>query len=54
MGVIQSPNFPNGYPHGKQCVWTINVQKGQQILLNITDFNLEAHQECRYDYLEIR
>ncbi|KAL3836256.1 hypothetical protein ACJMK2_021695 [Sinanodonta woodiana] len=53
-GVITSPNFPNNYPHQRECVWTIVAPFGNQILLNITDFEVENHLNCIYDYLEIR
>lgn len=53
-GVLQSPNYPNNYPHNKECTWIISVPTGQQIKLNVTDFNLEGGSRCYYDYLEIR
>ncbi|KAG8232959.1 hypothetical protein J437_LFUL011452, partial [Ladona fulva] len=54
MGVITSPNYPNQYPGLKDCTWIIHVPYGQQIMLNITDFELEENQACFYDSLEIR
>lgn len=53
-GVLQSPNYPNNYPHNKDCQWIISVRTGQQIKLNVTDFSLEGGSRCLYDYLEIR
>ena len=53
-GVITSPGFPDNYPHQRECTWTITAPEGNQILLNVTDFNLESHYNCQYDYLEIR
>jgi cubilin len=53
-GVLQSPNYPNYYPHNKDCKWIISVRSGQQIQLNVTDFSLEGGSRCLYDYLEIR
>ncbi|GFG35967.1 hypothetical protein Cfor_02931, partial [Coptotermes formosanus] len=54
-GILQSPNYPNYYPHNKDCTWIISVPTGQQIKLNITDFRLEGSgTRCPYDYLEIR
>ncbi|XP_061178089.1 cubilin-like [Saccostrea echinata] len=53
-GVITSPNYPNNYPHERECVWTITASDGNQVLLNITDFVLENHANCQYDFLEIR
>ncbi|XP_041372182.1 cubilin-like [Gigantopelta aegis] len=53
-GVITSPNYPGNYPHQRECVWIITVAMGNQILLNVTDFSMEFHTNCQYDYLEIR
>ncbi|XP_018577861.1 cubilin-like [Anoplophora glabripennis] len=53
-GVIKTPNYPDEYPASKDCKWTITVPSGQQILLNVTDFDLEYYISCRYDWLEIR
>ena len=38
----------------RDCEWTITVDPGNQILLNVTEFELEHHSNCNYDYLEIR
>ena len=53
-GVIESPNYPNPYPHSRNCEWRITVENGRQVLLNVTAFDIEAHTRCDYDYLEIR
>lgn len=49
-----SPNFPDNYPTGKNCIWTINVPVSNQIELNITTFLLEESFKCGFDYVEIR
>ncbi|XP_068081387.1 cubilin [Anabrus simplex] len=54
VGTLRSPGYPNQYPHSKDCVWILKVPYGQQLKLNITDFHLEYHPNCRWDYLEIR
>jgi len=53
-GMITSPNYPSTYPHQRECEWTIIAPQGMQILLNVTDFAIERHFQCNYDYLEIR
>ena len=53
-GVIESPNYPNPYPHSRNCEWRITVENGRQVLLNVTAFDIEVHTGCDYDYLEIR
>lgn len=54
VGQITSPGFPIGYPRSKDCVWTITAPHGQQIFVNVTKFDIEAHKKCLFDYLEIR
>ncbi|XP_055944726.1 cubilin-like isoform X2 [Argiope bruennichi] len=53
-GVIKSPGFPERYPHNAHCIWILKGKAQRQITLNATTFNLEEHNNCRYDYLEIR
>ncbi|KAH9492503.1 hypothetical protein Btru_026013 [Bulinus truncatus] len=53
-GIITSPNYPNNYPANKICEWTITVGNGKQILLNISDFEMEISDTCLWDHLEIR
>ncbi|KAK5640278.1 hypothetical protein RI129_011089 [Pyrocoelia pectoralis] len=53
-GVIKSPFYPNEYPPSRECEWVITVNTGQQILLNVTNFEMESSPDCSYDYLEIR
>uniref|UniRef100_A0A8C9G846 CUB domain-containing protein n=1 Tax=Pavo cristatus TaxID=9049 RepID=A0A8C9G846_PAVCR len=52
-GTITSPGFPDVYPHGINCTWTINIQPGYLIRLTFTSFNLPFDDSCRMDYLEI-
>ncbi|XP_049840768.1 cubilin-like [Schistocerca gregaria] len=54
MGVIQSPRYPQYYPPEQNCTWIISVPVGQQIMLNITNFEVQWGSRCQYDYLEIR
>ncbi|KAH1029878.1 hypothetical protein HUJ05_003031 [Dendroctonus ponderosae] len=53
-GVIKSPGYPESYPTNKECIWTITVPPGSQIMLKFKSFDLEAYSSCRYDYLEVR
>ncbi|KAK7881368.1 hypothetical protein WMY93_029777 [Mugilogobius chulae] len=41
-GSFFSPNYPNYYPNGRDCFFTITVQVNLQIMLNFTDFELEV------------
>ncbi|XP_072912857.1 CUB and sushi domain-containing protein 1-like [Hemitrygon akajei] len=49
MGVILSPNYPQPYPHGKECDWTIKVSPDYVIALIFKSF----HMEPSYDFLHI-
>ena len=61
-GVIESPNFPNVYPHNRNCSWTIVAPLGNRINLTFSHFDVEEHSviasatpvECQYDFVEVR
>ncbi|MGH0150723.1 UNVERIFIED_CONTAM: hypothetical protein FKN15_032572 [Acipenser sinensis] len=50
-GVLESPNYPNTYPHGKRCSWTIQATAGNTINYTFTAFDLEVY--CTYDYVKL-
>nr|XP_014424835.1 procollagen C-endopeptidase enhancer 1 [Pelodiscus sinensis] len=52
-GFIASEGFPNHYPPGKTCTWTITVPEGQVVMLSFRVFDLEPDPGCRYDYLDV-
>lgn len=57
-GAIESPNFPNPYPHNLVCKWKIVVPKGNRISYEFSHFQLESFalhdtNRCDYDYLEV-
>ena len=63
-GVIESPNFPNAYPHNRNCTWNIIAPLGNRINLTFSHFDVEDHQvpgstpgsgnSCAYDFVEIK
>ncbi|XP_061871822.1 bone morphogenetic protein 1 isoform X1 [Colius striatus] len=53
-GHIQSPNYPDDYRPSKVCVWKITVSEGFHVGLTFQSFEIERHDSCAYDYLEIR
>ncbi len=53
-GEFSSPNYPDNYPNNRECVFKIIVEVNMQIMLNVTDFELEGFSSCGFDYLEIR
>ncbi|XP_035867009.1 CUB and sushi domain-containing protein 1 [Phyllostomus discolor] len=48
-GVILSPNYPQPYPPGKECDWTITVNPDFVIALIFKSFNMEPS----YDFLHV-
>uniref|UniRef100_A0A8C6MNH6 Tolloid like 1 n=1 Tax=Moschus moschiferus TaxID=68415 RepID=A0A8C6MNH6_MOSMO len=52
-GFITSPNWPDKYPSRKECTWEISATPGHRIKLAFTEFEIEQHQECAYDHLEV-
>ncbi|KAL3191965.1 hypothetical protein MRX96_059467 [Rhipicephalus microplus] len=53
-GVHQSPNYPDDYRPNKECIWKITVPKDYQVALKFQSFEVENHDSCVYDYLEVR
>lgn len=53
-GHIQSPNYPDDYRPNKVCVWRIEVAEGFHVGLSFQAFEIERHDSCAYDYLELR
>ncbi|XP_070137463.1 protein tolkin isoform X1 [Drosophila bipectinata] len=53
-GRLESPNYPLDYLPNKECVWKITVPKGYQVALKFQSFEVENHDSCVYDYVEIR
>ncbi|XP_061886936.1 bone morphogenetic protein 1-like isoform X2 [Entelurus aequoreus] len=53
-GQIQSPNYPDDYHANKMCVWKITVSEGYEVGLVFQSFELESHDSCAYDYVEVR
>ncbi|KAM4579034.1 bone morphogenetic protein 1a isoform 1-T1 [Fundulus diaphanus] len=53
-GQIQSPNYPDDYRPNKVCIWKISVTQGFHVGLTFQSFEIERHDSCAYDYLEVR
>lgn len=53
-GFIQSPNYPEPYPPFKDCTWIIQAPSGHQIQLKPKSFAMEGHDNCAFDFLEVR
>ncbi|XP_061094184.1 cubilin [Conger conger] len=53
-GSINSPGYPGNYPPNRDCYWTVNANPGLLIHFAFATLSLEHHDNCHYDYLEIR
>ena len=53
-GYLQSPNYPEDYRTNEDCIWKITVPPNYQVALRFQLFEIENHDSCAYDYLEIR
>ncbi|KAG8558788.1 hypothetical protein GDO81_017148 [Engystomops pustulosus] len=58
-GTIESPGYPDKYPHNLDCVFTILAKPKMEIILQFLTFDLEhdplqvAEGDCKYDWLDI-
>ena len=52
-GVITSPNYPDSYPKGIECVWNIRCPKGRGLLMFMPNISIPLTSECS-DYLIMR
>uniref|UniRef100_A0A671XF39 Cubilin n=1 Tax=Sparus aurata TaxID=8175 RepID=A0A671XF39_SPAAU len=52
-GSFTSPDYPNRYPENRECIWYITTSAGSSITLTIHEFDVEFHQDCNYDVLEV-
>ncbi|XP_053554632.1 neuropilin-2 isoform X2 [Bombina bombina] len=58
-GTIESPGFPDKYPHNLDCVFTILAKPKMEIILQFQTFDLEhdplqaGEGDCKYDWLDI-
>ncbi|XP_044003802.1 tolloid-like protein 1 isoform X2 [Aphidius gifuensis] len=51
---LESPNYPEEYQSGKECVWKLSVPQNYQVALKFQAFEIENHDNCVYDYVEVR
>nr|XP_023695789.1 neuropilin-2-like isoform X1 [Paramormyrops kingsleyae] len=58
-GVIESPGFPDKYPHNLECNFIIVAPPRMDIILTFLTFDLEndpliiGESDCKYDWLEL-
>ena len=51
--LVTSPGYPSNYPDNQDKTFPIKVTAGQVIEILFTDFNLEPHASCEYDYVTV-
>lgn len=54
QGFLTSPNYPDDYRPNKECIWKISIDEGYSVALKFQSFEIENHDNCVYDYLEVR
>ncbi|XP_063979523.1 protein tolkin [Diachasmimorpha longicaudata] len=54
IGHLESPNYPEEYQSSKECVWRLTVPDEYQVALKFQSFEIENHDNCVYDYVEVR
>ena len=52
-GRIASPGFPENYPDGAECVWTVDSAPGNRVGLNFISLDIEESANCNKDYVEV-
>ncbi|XP_022258406.1 uncharacterized protein LOC111089719 [Limulus polyphemus] len=52
--VIASPGYPEPYTKLLECYYNIRAPSGERINLDFTDFILEEHESCAFDYVEVQ
>ncbi|XP_065171165.1 protein tolkin-like [Atheta coriaria] len=53
-GHLESPNYPEDYQPNKECVWKLTVPENYQVAMKFQSFEIENHDNCVYDYVEVR
>ncbi|RVE47431.1 hypothetical protein evm_007941 [Chilo suppressalis] len=53
-GHLESPNYPDDYQPNKQCVWSLSVPPEYQVALRFHSFEVENHDTCSYDKVQVR
>ena len=51
--LVTSPSYPNNYPDNQDKTYPIKVTTGQVIEILFTDFALEPHTSCEYDWVSV-
>jgi len=52
-GVVTSPNYPNKYDNNMLDETPVNVPEGKKVKIIFTDFDIEEHDKCEWDWVII-
>ena len=52
-GVLLSPGFPYQYQDKEECIYTVTVPENNIIKMIFSEFDLEQHNDCTYDFLDV-
>lgn len=52
-GTIATPGSPGNYPPNRDCIWKLNAPPNKRIQLHFFTLQIEAHEDCQYDYLAV-
>lgn len=52
-GHLESPNYPEDYQLNKECIWKLFAPQDYQVAVTFHSFEVEKHDNCFYDYVEI-
>lgn len=44
---------PGNYPPNRDCEWDLSASIGKRIQFQFFTMQLEAHETCQYDYVEV-
>ena len=51
--VVMSTNYPANYPDNEDKEFPITVDDGHVVKLTFTDLQIESHESCAYDWLQV-
>lgn len=52
-GIISTPGSPGTYPPNRDCIWKLTAPMNKRIHLHFFTLQLEAHENCEFDYLSV-
>jgi len=52
-GTITSPRYPEQYPNTLDCHYVLKSPERSTITIMFDDFNVEAEEDCEYDFLSV-